>query len=85
MRIKGKILINVDDIIGKCLGELEVTNYVGFRYDITNGGSRLRHYYLCICSCGKGMIVQRGPLKNNLLHSCGCKSRKGRDKKWQKN
>lgn len=74
---KGKVLINVNDIIGKRLGKLKVICYVGYHYSITEGGPRLRHYYMCECECGKTTIIQRGPLKNNLFKSCGC-GRRGR-------
>lgn len=73
MRTKGKILINVNDIIGKRLGKLEVIKYYGHAYTITRGGDKMRHYYWCQCECGNLHIVQRGPLKNNKVHSCGCR------------
>lgn len=69
---KGKILINANDIIGKRLGKLEVIRYYGHAYVKTKGGNRLRHYYYCQCDCGNVHIIQRGPLKNNIIHSCGC-------------
>lgn len=77
---KGKILIDVNDIISKRLGKLKVERYVGHTYKMTLGGERLRHYYVCTCDCGKAIIVQRGPLLNEIIHSCGC-SRRGR--KWR--
>ena len=69
---KGKILINVNDIIGKRLGKLEVEQYAGYLYSNTKGGAKLRHYYICKCECGNSHIIQRGPLKNEIVHSCGC-------------
>lgn len=72
MKRKGKILINVKDIIGKRLGKLEVISYAGSRYDTTRGGERMRHYYVVRCDCGKVKPVQRGPLVNEIVHSCGC-------------
>ena len=72
MARKGKILINVNDIIGKRLGKLEVISYVGHRYDATNGGNRMRHYYRIHCDCGTEKIVQRGQLTSEIVHSCGC-------------
>lgn len=69
---KGKILIDIEDIIGKRLGKLEVVSYKGRRYDKTKGGDKLRHYYLCKCDCGGTNVVQRGPLVNEIVHSCGC-------------
>lgn len=74
---KGNILINVDDIIGKRLGKLEVISYEGSRYDFTLGGERFRHYYKVRCECGTVKLVQRGPLVNEIVHSCGC-GRRGR-------
>lgn len=41
---KGKLLINVNDIIGKRLGKLEVISYAGHHYDMTLGGERMCHY-----------------------------------------
>ena len=69
---KGKIFIDVNDIIGKRLGKLKVECYVGHKYRMTLGGVRLRHYYVCTCECGSTIIVQRGPLLNEIVHSCGC-------------
>ena len=73
---KGKILINVDDIIGKRLGKLEVVEYTGYSYDCTKGGMRMRHYYMCTCDCGTVKILQRGQLVSEIVHSCGCSRRK---------
>ena len=72
---KGKVLINVNDIIGKRLGKLKVITYAGYKYDNTAGGQRLRHYYICKCDCGKTYTVQRGPLFSETIHSCGCARR----------
>lgn len=72
MASKGKILINVNDIIGKRLGKLEVISYAGHRYDVTLGGDRMRHYYRVRCDCGTEKLVQRGELTSGIVHSCGC-------------
>ena len=74
---KGKVLINVNDIIGKRLGKLEVISYAGHHYDETLGGDRMRHYYRVRCECGTIKIVQRGQLTSEIVHSCGC-GRRGR-------
>jgi len=74
---RGRVLINVNDIIGKRLGKLEVINYAGHHYDMTLGGERMRHYYRVKCECGTIKIMQRGQLKNEIVHSCGC-GRRGR-------
>lgn len=72
---KGKILINVNDIIGKRLEKLEVIEYIGNGYDHTLGGDRKRHYYKVRCDCGTIKSVQRGQLVSEIVHSCGCKRR----------
>lgn len=74
---KGKVLINVNDIIGKRLGKLEVISYAGHHYDATLGGDRMRHYCRVHCECGTIKIVQRGQLTSEIVHSCGC-GRRGR-------
>ena len=73
---KGKIRINVNDIIGKRLGKLVVVSYAGNKYDMTAGGKKMRHYYKVRCDCGVEKLIQRGPLKNEIVHSCGCIRRK---------
>ena len=73
---RGKVLINVNDIIGKRLGKLEVISYAGHYYDMTRGGERMRHYYRVKCECGTIKIVQRGPLVSEIVHSCGCGKKK---------
>ena len=78
MAKRGKVLINVNDIIGKRLGKLEVIEYAGNCYDSTAGGERVRHYYRVKCDCGKIKLIQRGPLKNEIIHSCGCSRREKR-------
>ena len=74
---RGKILINVNDIIGKRLGKLKVISYAGNRYDSTSGGERMRHHYVVECECGTIKTVQRGQLVSEIVHSCGC-LRRGR-------
>lgn len=73
---KGKILINVNDIIGKCFDKLEVTNYFGNRYSHTRGGERLRHFYMCKCDCGNVHVCSRSALLNGITRSCGCSKQK---------
>lgn len=73
---KGTVLINVNDIIGKRLGKLEVICYAGSWYDYTEGGLKMRHQYVCKCDCGKVKVIRRGQLKSGIVHSCGCIKRK---------
>lgn len=79
---KGKVQIDANDIIGKRSGRLTVRKYFGYVYAYTKGGLRMRHYYICDCDCGRMNIVQRGPLVNEIVHSCGC-SRKEKRKKME--
>lgn len=80
-KAKGKILINVNDIIGKRLGKLEVISYAGCQYENTRGGDRIRHYYKVHCDCGTDKVIQRGSLVSEIVHSCGC----GRQDKYNGN
>lgn len=82
--LKGVIKINVDDLIGKRVGMLTVKEYAGYVYEDTKGGSKVRHYYICECACGRKKKVRRGQLLNEIIHSCGC-YRKKRRKKNDKN
>ena len=75
---RGQVSINVNDIIGKRLGKLEIIHYAGRGYDKTAGGDRMRHYYLCKCECGEMYIGRRSQLKNDMVYSCGCLKRKRR-------
>ena len=75
---KGKVLINVNDIIGKRLGKLKVISYIENRYDMTLGGERMRHYYMVECDCGTIKSMQRGQIVREVVHSCGCARRKKR-------
>ena len=72
MAKRGKVLINVNDIIGKRLGKLKVISYAGYNYEMTLGGERMRHYYRVECECGTIKTVQRGQLTSEIVHSCGC-------------
>lgn len=76
MAKKGKILIDVNDIVGKRLGKLEVLGYDHYSYDNTLGGQRMRHYYTCRCECGTVKLIQRGQLTSEIVHSCGCLKRR---------
>lgn len=77
-RNKGKVIIDVNDIIGKRLGKISVLSYVNHSYDMTGGGPRMRHYYKCKCDCGTEKVLQRGQLTSEIVHSCGCSRRRNR-------
>lgn len=76
MANKGEILIDVNDVIGKRLGKLEVLEYHHCSYDDTSGGQRMRHYYVCRCECGTVKLIRRGPITSGIVHSCGCSRRR---------
>ena len=76
MAKKGEILIDVNDVIGKRLGKLEVLEYHHYSYDDTLGGRRVRHYYTCQCECGTVKLIQRGQITSEIVHSCGCSKRR---------
>ena len=71
-RKQGEVMINVSDIIGKRLGKLKVISYVGYCYEKTAGGNKMRHYYRVHCDCGTDKIMRRGQLVSEHVHSCGC-------------
>ena len=77
---KGKVKINVHDIIGMECGKLRVLKYSKHWYDRTLGGNKSRHSYLCQCECGRFVVVRRQCLQNNRAKSCGC-LKKGRPRK----
>lgn len=57
-----KVRINVNDIVGQCLGKYEVVGYQGMRYSYTKGGPRLRHWYNCKRQDGSCKAIQRGQI-----------------------
>lgn len=69
---KGQERIDRNDIVGKRLGKLEVIEYDTRWYDMTRGGERLRHKYVCSCDCGVVKSIRRSCLLNDAVHSCGC-------------
>lgn len=77
---KGKILINMCDIIGMTFGRLKVICYARHWYDTTVAGDKSRHSYLCKCSCDRLVVVRRQCLLNGYTKSCGC-IKKGRPRK----
>lgn len=77
MAKRGNIKININDVIGKRLGKLQVVSYAGYYYDDTSGGERLRHHYVVKCDCGTIKVIRRGQITSGIIHSCGC-SRKRR-------
>lgn len=57
-----KVRINVNDIVGQCLGKYKVVGYQGMSYSYTKGGPRLRHWYKCIDGKCRNKVVQRGQI-----------------------
>lgn len=54
--------------IGKKFGKLEVIEF--------SGKNKYRNTYLCMCDCGRTVIVDSCALSTNNTTSCGCSSRK---------
>ena len=79
---KGKIMIDMNDIVGKTFVKLKVLEYDKHWYDKTLGGDRFRHAYLCKCECGNVVSVRRQCLLNGITKSCGC-LKKGRPKRCE--
>lgn len=77
---KGRIIIDMNDIIGKMFVKLEVLEYDRHWYDKTLGGDKMRHAYICRCECGNVVSVRRQCLLNGMTKSCGC-LKTGRPKK----
>ena len=71
-KAKGKILIDMNDIVGKRFGKLKVLEYHRNWYDRTAGCDRMRHSYLCQCDCGEVVHVRRQCLLNGYTKSCVC-------------
>ncbi len=69
---KGSVRINVNDVIGKRLGSLQVVGYAGYRHEHTRCGTKMRHYYYVHCDCGTTKIIARDQIVGNNTHSCGC-------------
>ena len=76
-RIKGTIVIDVNDIVGKRFGGLTVTAYSNCWYETTLGGIKMRHTYICRCDCGNIKYTRRSCLLEGYTKSCGC-LKKGR-------
>ena len=71
-KAKGKVRINVNDIIGKRLGKLEVISYAGCNYTGHGEHERMRHYYKVHCDCGTDKVIRRSQITSDITHSCGC-------------
>lgn len=56
---KNELKVNVDDVIGKRLGKLEVISYAGFKLQMSGKVRKIRHYYLVKCDCGNTNIIRR--------------------------
>lgn len=69
---KGQIVINVEDVIGKRLGKLEVISYAGHKMVMTKGGGKMRHYYLVKCDCENYNTIRRSQVISGNTKSCGC-------------
>jgi len=66
-----------NDIINKKSNKLTVVSYAFMRR--TKGGQP-KHYYNCICDCGKKTIIVRQYLVENRQETCGCEANQGNKK-----
>lgn len=56
----------VSDIIGKIYNRLTVVDYLGL-------GKYHKHYWLCLCGCGKSIVLNTSRITgHNPTKSCGC-------------
>lgn len=62
---KASARVRIKDWVGKSFGDLQVTAYDGKR-----GG---KHYWRCLCVCGKETVVSQSNLQDGHTRSCGCK------------
>lgn len=60
---KGLDRNQIQELAGQQFGDLTVLSYAG-----REGG---RHYWRCVCRCGKETVVSQGNLKNGHTMSCG--------------
>ena len=56
--------IRIKDWVGRHFGSLEVIAYDGRR-----GG---KHYWRCLCSCGRETVAAQSNLQTGHTRSCGC-------------
>ena len=80
-KVIGRPRKNMDDLVGMRFGRLEVIRHSHNWYDMTAGGYRLRHSYLCKCDCGNLFIARRQCLTSGDTKSCGCLRTKERNKR----
>lgn len=72
---KGKIRIDMNDIVGMKFNKLKVLEYNKHWYERTVAGDKTRHSYLCQCDCGNVVVVRRQCLVSGYTKSCGCLKR----------
>ena len=60
----------MDINIGDKFGRLKVIEYDG--YYKKEGTKEKRHYYKCLCDCGKEVVVNGWDLRGGRTTSCGC-------------
>lgn len=66
--MKGKTL----DLTNKTFGHLSVLGY-SYRQDfiLSSGRIQYRHYWKCVCDCGKIRVADGSRLRNGVITSCG--------------
>lgn len=61
----------INALVGTQVGSWTVLSYLNKEYDMTQGGMRVRHWYLCKCTCGIVRPVRRDSLIQHNSCSCG--------------
>ena len=59
---------NPDSLVGNTYGALTILAY--HHFDEKKG----RHFWVCICACGKEVVIEQYKLSEGIQTSCGCKS-----------
>lgn len=60
---------NINNLKGKRYGYVEVQSFIS--------GNKKNTYWSCKCDCGKIFKADRRNLKNEKVHSCGCRGKYG--------
>lgn len=62
----------MDDLTGRVFERLTVESYYGKKNGHGPLGRYFKHYWVCVCSCGKRIEVENHSLKSGNKRSCGC-------------
>lgn len=62
-------------VFGQTFGRLTVSDYAGYRWNITPKRTQRIVYLNCKCSCGENCVVSLNGLRGGKTKSCGCYNR----------